>query len=247
MRLLRQTAACLTGAVLLLCLPGAGGAPIPRVPVIDTGHICSSPPAYTTRFFEANGGNYWLAQGQQKVEVIGRKTWGALPPVTAGRSWEPYDPQPNLCASMQRITVHHTHSAYSIQWLQRRHQNMRDDPKADVAYHFLIARDGTIYEGRPLGYMGSHSEADNPYNVGIALNGNFRRQPPATAQMQTLERLLTVLRCPCAPLKGVWTHQARKALNFPEESDRQTDCPGARGAEAVEALVARMGLAPAVE
>lgn len=229
----------------MLCLLGA--AQPQSLPILTGAAACSRSPDYTARFFESDGSNYRLALGQGQVEVVGRKSWGALPPVTADRFWESYDRQQNFCSTIQRITVHHTHSAYSIQWLQRRHQHMRRDPKADVAYHFLIARDGTIYEGRPLGYIGSHSEADNLYNVGIALNGNFRRQPPARAQMQSLQHLLEALRCPCAPLQGVWTHQARKQLSFPGQPQKHTDCPGAQGTTAVNTLVHTLGLSPAAE
>ncbi|MBF2054222.1 MAG: N-acetylmuramoyl-L-alanine amidase [Candidatus Sericytochromatia bacterium] len=240
-----QSAALLAAAGLLACL--LGGAQPQALPVFTGTKVCSLAPDYTARFFETDGGNYRLALGPGQAEIVGRKTWGALPPVTASRFWESYDRQQNFCETIQRITVHHTHSAYSIQWLQRRHQHMRQDPKADVAYHFLIARDGTIYEGRPLGYIGSHSEADNLYNVGIALNGNFRRQPPSVAQMQALARLLEALRCPCAPLQGAWTHQARKQLNFPGQPEKHTDCPGAQGSTAIRALFHRLGLSPAAE
>lgn len=232
-------------SVLLLACLGLGAAvPSSAVPVIDGAIACSSAPSYTSRFFEVQGGNYRLALGAGEVEVVGRRTWGALPPLPEGRFWESYPREQPFCNQIQRLTVHHTHSAYNALWLQRRHQQMRDDPKADIAYHFLIARDGTVYEGRPLGFIGSHSEADNRNNVGIALNGNFRQQAPSVAQMQALRNLLEALRCPCAPLEGGWTHQDRKALKFQGQTDRQTDCPGAQGAVAIQALFAELGLSP---
>ena len=41
----------------------------------------------------------------------------------------------------------------------------------DIGYHFLIDRDGTIAEGRPLDQVGAHTMDHNTGTVGISLFG----------------------------------------------------------------------------
>ena len=176
------------------------------------------------RFFENQGGDYWLQWGASGVKIIGRKSWGAKAPIPEGRSWKAYPQDKAVCSWYQRITVHHTHGDYTPQSLQAFHQNIAD-PKADSAYHFFIDKQGQIFEARPLGRMGSHSERDNGANLGIALNGNFEKQPPQPAQWQALQSLLKALDCPCYE-QPIWTHRQRKKLNFPEQSHKWTSCPG---------------------
>lgn len=173
------------------------------------------------RFWQVMGDDYMLGP----ISVTGRKAWGAEAPIPEGRYWEPY-PAP-LCRSLRRITIHHTHSTYSIRSLQAFHQTMVD-AKADIAYHYFIDRDGQVYEARPLGFIGSHSEGDNTFNVGIVLNGDFQNQPPTLAQQTALNQLLEGLiqLCPGSYEDGLWTHRDRKQHNFPQQSNKQTDCPG---------------------
>lgn len=199
-------------------------APTAAEPVeMGAGMACRA--AASPRFFEENGGDYWLQLGSERVHIIGRGTWGAAPVIREGRSWKAYPAEQPVCAWIHRITVHHTEGIYTIQSLQIFHQHLAD-PKADIAYHFFIDSDGLIYEGRPLGIMGSHSEADNGHNVGIVLNGNFQVDVPSPAQLESLRHLLLALRCPCFAQDGVWTHRQRKKLNFPHQPKHWTLCPG---------------------
>lgn len=177
------------------------------------------------RFFEVSGDNYLLYLGTGYVEVIGRKTWGAGPVIPEGRSWKSYSPQSSVCSWFQKITVHHTHSLYTIQSLQTFHQTQKD-PKADIGYHFFIDQDGLVYEARPLAYLGSHSESDNSQNVGIVLNGDFTEKSPTSAQLKSLKQLIQALHCPCSAPLGLWTHQMRKSVAFPGEAGHYTACPG---------------------
>ena len=202
--------------------------------------VCAGP--VSERFYANNGPDYELDLGAGKVGIIGRGSWGALPPIPSGRSWKAYDANQSVCAFIHRITVHHTHSRYTIQSLQIYHQN-QSDPKADIAYHFFIDDDGRIYEARPLGFMGSHSEGDNSHNVGIVLNGDFSKKLPDPRQITALRQLLTALRCPCAPIDGLWTHQQRKGLRYPGAADHYTACPGQHLAVEVYGLARELGFA----
>lgn len=68
-----------------------------------------------------------------------------------------------------------------------------------VGYHFIIRRDGTIEEGRPVGAVGSHVKGWNSKSVGVCLVGGIdaKGNPEANftpAQMQALRSLLVELK-----------------------------------------------------
>ena len=42
-----------------------------------------------------------------------------------------------------------------------------------IGYHFLVDRDGTITEGRPLDMQGAHCKGQNKDSIGIAMWGGF--------------------------------------------------------------------------
>lgn len=196
------------------------------------------------RFFETQGEDFLLSfNGLVSVPIIGRKTWGAGPFFPEGRSFRPYPQEASVCSWFRRITVHHTHTPLSITALQKYHQT-QTDPKADIGYHFYIDAKGQIYEARPLGYMGSHTEADNSYNLGIVLNGDFTQQKPPAPQLAALRQLLQALRCPCGFREGIFTHQQRKTLQFPGDPAHFTECPGAALAEEVYRLAEELEYGP---
>lgn len=43
----------------------------------------------------------------------------------------------------------------------------------DIGYHYLIDRDGTVAEGRPLDQVGAHVQGHNTGTIGISLIGGF--------------------------------------------------------------------------
>lgn len=49
--------------------------------------------------------------------------------------------------------------------------HVEDRGWSDIGYHFLIDRDGTIVEGRPLERSGAHTRGHNKGSIGIALFG----------------------------------------------------------------------------
>ena len=68
----------------------------------------------------------------------------------------------------------------------------------DVGYHFIIKRDGTVEEGRPVNVVGSHVKDWNSKSVGVCLVGgiNAKGQFEANftpAQMNSLRNKLEEL------------------------------------------------------
>ena len=146
-----------------------------------------------------------------RPKIVSRGEWGALPADHTARNeygfyvkgsnpygWYVYsDP---LRESYQTLVVHH--SAFykadglaTLSEIQRLHRE--DRGWADVGYHFLVDKDGTIYEGRALTVRGAHTAGFNTGSAGICLLGDFRYEAPAQAQtdaaLALMRWLLTLL------------------------------------------------------
>jgi len=65
----------------------------------------------------------------------------------------------------------------------------------DIGYHYLIDRDGVIYEGRAGGksVIGAHVYCANTSTIGIAMIGNFQRYAPSDEQLTSVRKLLAHL------------------------------------------------------
>ncbi len=103
------------------------------------------------------------------------------------------------------ITVHHSameiDSTSSIPRSQGRSEVLRIQTShvrgrgyGDVGYHFLIDRDGHVYEGRSLAWRGAHAHGENNLgNIGICLLGNFEYERPTSASKAALHNLIAAL------------------------------------------------------
>ncbi len=104
---------------------------------------------------------------------------------------------------------------------------------ADIGYHLVIDRAGTLWQGRSIRYQGAHVKNHNEGNIGVLVMGNFERQQPTAEQMKTLERVLRELkRTYKVQTKGVYTHR--------EWPDAETACPGKNLQPKVTALRTRL-------
>lgn len=63
----------------------------------------------------------------------------------------------------------------------------------DIAYHFVIKRDGTIETGRPLKTFPASATGHNTDVVAICLVGNFNIEMPTEEQLTSLRNL--ILKC----------------------------------------------------
>ena len=109
------------------------------------------------------------------MNIVGRAEWGAKPAVGVT----------NLVPSRVMLCVlHHTTGTYAGPQTVRNIQAFHMGPTrkwADIAYSFLVAPDGTIYEGRGWGKQGAHTKGYNSSSVGIAFIGDGRLPVPAPA------------------------------------------------------------------
>jgi hypothetical protein len=119
--------------------------------------------------------------------VLPREGWGA----TAPRG----EMRPH---SIERVTLHHTGppawygrppaDAY-LRAIQAFHMGPeRGWP--DIAYHFLIDLDGTVWQGRPLTFAGDTATNYDPTGHAlIAVLGDYDVQQPATTQVDAVVRV----------------------------------------------------------
>ena len=62
---------------------------------------------------------------------------------------------------------------------------------ADIGYHYLVGRDGRVYEGRALTAQGAHSGGvNNKNNLGVSVIGNFSCGLPPAAQLRAVAAFL---------------------------------------------------------
>lgn len=80
-----------------------------------------------------------------------------------------------------------------------------------IGYHYVIRRDGTVEEGRPVEQIGAHVENWNSVSVGVCLVGGVSEKDVnvvennfTAKQFVTLEKLLTDLKAkyPKAVIQG---------------------------------------------
>ena len=94
---------------------------------------------------------------------------------------------------------------------------------SDIGYHYLIDRDGTVTEGRPVERSGAHARGHNKGSVGIALWGghggeqdDLFEQHFTPAQDRALRKLIAQLRMEYPAITKVLGHN--------EVSPKQCPC-----------------------
>ena len=148
------------------------------------------------------------------LQIVPRSGWNAAAP----RPFKQHQPV--------RITVHHEgtklevtdSAAKKIRAIQK--WGMGPDRNwVDIPYHFLIAPDGTIYEGRDVFTIGeTATEYDPTGHLLITCLGNLEKQEVPEAQLASLVKLIAW----CSnkyklPIETLATHR---------DYSKQTNCPG---------------------
>jgi N-acetyl-anhydromuramyl-L-alanine amidase AmpD len=130
-----------------------------------------------------------------KPDILSRQDWNAHPPIGEMKRH-----------TLAHITIHHTASPQSsrrtivakMQALQKFSQSAhRVAARAplkpawpDVPYHFYVAVDGQIAEGRSLDYAGdTNTDYDPTGHALVVLEGNFENEQPSAQQLRSLYEL----------------------------------------------------------
>ncbi len=152
----------------------------------------------------------------EKPPIVTAKEWGSEPqPIPDARKHTP-----------KYITIHHagvlqkstTDPAKFVKNMQGWGQ--RDKKWPDLAYHFLIAPDGRIFEGRDIAYEG---ETNTKYplrdQVQVELMGDFTKQRVSPQQLDSLVKLT-------AWLCSEYAIDPLLMGGHNDRAPRQTSCPG---------------------
>jgi hypothetical protein len=84
-------------------------------------------------------------------------------------------------------------------------------------YHYLIEKDGSIFQYRNENEIGAHDKDENINSLGICLAGNFNRKLPTSEQEQSLAEILDKL---------ITKYQIPLTRIEPHRWGDTTDCPG---------------------
>ncbi len=130
---------------------------------------------------------------------------------------------------ISHITIHHGGEIFpedknTVQYLRGLQSWSRSDRKwNDIPYHYVVARDGKIYEGRPLNYRGDTNTAYDPTGHAlIVLLGNFEEQEVREEQIKSLKTVTEFL----ANLKSIPASKIKTHKDYAE-----TLCPGKKLSE----------------
>jgi hypothetical protein len=156
------------------------------------------------------------------VRFVSRAEWGAHAPVLPMTEHVPI-----------RITIHHTGTAQNftrtieqkmrgLQAFSQRDDSLDTGKKkpawADVPYHYYVAVDGAVAEGREWKYVGDTNTEYNPAgHLLVVVEGSFDTDTLTTAQRRTLDTLIPTL-AHHFRIKGTMLAGHRDFAN--------TDCPG---------------------
>lgn len=111
------------------------------------------------------------------MKIVTRKTWGAV----AAKSRIPFR------GDVNGFIVHHTTGEHvgrsdSAAWLrsiQRYHFGLG---WSDIAYHFVVDQNGSVFEGRGWDVQGAHAAHKNGDTIGVAFLGNGDRVTDAAIE-----------------------------------------------------------------
>lgn len=94
-------------------------------------------------------------------------------------------------ATTDMVVIHHTGEAdidASAEQINEWHKN---NGWVGIGYHFVIRKDGTIEQGRPVDTIGAHAYGENSHTIGVHLSGDFMQAQPTTAQIESAAMLLS--------------------------------------------------------
>lgn len=177
--------------------------------------------------------------------IVPRTAWGALSPDHNARNERGFASDDNptgwlvysgdLRDIYKTIVIHHSvitapDDLRTLAEIQTLHRG--DRGWADVAYHYFIGYEGTIYAGRDINARGAHVGGFNTGSLGICLFGNFEETQPTPPQMRSAQTLVNYL-----TEKYAMTHLAGHGEFNPE-----THCPGSNLQERLDELAETAGL-----
>ena len=81
------------------------------------------------------------------------------------------------------IILHHSGVSVeqSVEVIHNYHKNTRG--YAGIGYHFYVRKNGEIYKGRNINWVGAHAYKYNTNSIGICFEGDFDTEQMTVAQI----------------------------------------------------------------
>ena len=137
-------------------------------------------------------------------------------------------------ADVTDLIVHHSDGPQDQSPLAIDAEHRAENPPfAMIGYNFVIAGDGTVYEGRPVGFVPSAAFGRNSVSIDVCLLGDYQPGTPGyngqvpTAQLQALKDLSVAIHRQYPSIVRTIGH--RDVASFYPEDERYlyaTACPG---------------------
>ena len=91
-----------------------------------------------------------------------------------------------------RIILHHAQAkTCSVEDI---HQWHLKKGWSGIGYHFLVRKDGMIYQGRPEDTIGAHAKGANHDSIGICAEGDFMKEEMNPLQLNALIDLVSYIK-----------------------------------------------------
>lgn len=174
------------------------------------------------------------------LAIVPRAAWDPTPASSGVRY-----PEPKKLARVYRtIVVHHSDFIDAPGPLVIERYHLEVSRFGDIGYHFVIAKDGTVFEGRSLDRVGAHAGATREAarglgrdrdpdwgSIGVVLDGFFHDELPPPAQLAALRLLVEDLKRRFPKVDRVIGHREVRAgvvVRGLTPIGEPTVCPGER-------------------
>lgn len=104
------------------------------------------------------------------------------------------------------------------------HHPVEGGTGAEVPYHFVVLKTGSIEQALPISEIGYHARRYNGTSIAIVCVGDFRKYAPTEAQFNSVKNLCAAL---CQKLDLALPIFGHTELDG-ASSDKAKDCPGAK-------------------
>jgi len=115
-----------------------------------------------------------------------------------------------------RIVLHHSGASADQTVEQIHNYHINHNGWIGIGYNFLVDKNGNVYAGRGIGYVGAHCKGYNETSIGICAIGNMENDEMPAAQKAGIIKLVKGIKSYYLSITTINGHRELAA----------TDCPG---------------------
>jgi N-acetyl-anhydromuramyl-L-alanine amidase AmpD len=169
------------------------------------------------------------------LTIVPRADWDPSPPSLSSM------PQRTLSSS-SFVVVHHSDFSDQPGPTAIKDYHLKVSGFSDIGYHFVVDKDGVVYEGRALDRVGAHAGVSKEQSrdqtldpdtnaIGVVVDGNFEVEGPHKPQLDALIAVVAMLRARFHIPGGQVVGHRDVKVRLVEDSGltfagHETTCPG---------------------